>query len=85
MELPTRKQLDELAKNLLPLFRKLAGAQPSQVLRLTLTAIPVDEAVQLRLSLKLDGVDLPQEQEQKIDLFLQKVWEKYQAEPPVDF
>lgn len=71
---PDQKQLDRLAARLRPLFHKLAGAQPEQVIQVTLTAQDMDGAVSLRMDLKLDGKPLPDDQEAKIELFLQGVW-----------
>ena len=77
MEPPSQKQLDELAEMLLPLFRRLAGAQPSQDVKLNITATSVHEAVTLRMNLKVDGQDLPAALEERISLFLGGVWENY--------
>ena len=73
---PSQKQLDRLAERLRPLFHKLAGAQPEQVIQVTLTAREADGAVTLRMNLKLDGEPLPEEQEAKIEQFLTEVWER---------
>lgn len=73
---PDQKQLDRLADRLRPLFHRLAGAQPEQVIQVTLTARDVDGAVTIRMDLKLDGKPLPEEQEAKIEQFLAEVLEQ---------
>ena len=75
-DLPDQQQLDELAKRLHPLLRKLAGAAPGQDLQIQFSAVPTTDPVNqviLRLELKLDGKNLPPEQEAKIDLFFRTV------------
>lgn len=59
---------------LLPLFRKLTGAQPEQSLTLDITATPADGSVSLRMELKLDGQDLPPKKEAEIAGVLHGIW-----------
>lgn len=74
-DLPSQDQLDRLARRLHPLFFKLSGAQPEQKLEIKFFARPNGSGVTLRMEVKLDGEDLPPEQEAKIEEFLLRVWQ----------
>ena len=73
IQLPDPQQLEALAERLRPLLFKLAGAQAGQDLEISIAASAGEDGVTLRLELKLDGQDLPPEQEAKIGLFFQRM------------